>query len=84
MLHKVGEDETMQQNEGRLTTKGATGSTSAGGKMAEDMRIDAKKHDKQQRVPRKKGCTSTNKLGMYKADGSVKGCVRHHVCIFGG
>ena len=42
VLHKVGEDETMQRNKGCRTTKGATGSRNAGGKMAEDIGIDVK------------------------------------------
>ena len=38
----MGKDETMQQNKGCGTTKGATDSSSAGGKMAEDIGIDVK------------------------------------------
>ena len=64
MLHKVGEDETMQQNEGCRTTKGATDSSSAGGKMAEDIGIDTKSMISDKGCHRKKDAQA-QKSGMY-------------------
>ena len=64
VLHKVGEGETMQQNEGCRTTKGATGSTSAGGKMAGDIGIDAKNITNNEGCRRKKGAQAQT-LDMY-------------------
>ena len=64
VLHKVGEDETMQRNKGCRTTKGATGSRNAGGKMAEDIGIDKKNMTNDKGCRSKKGAREKEK-GRY-------------------